>query len=232
MHYQFPIGGSEPGAEGRSGEDRRNPLHLWHALGLAAHRSRIPLPQRRYGCGASPARAARAAPVCQGNAITAATLLEFDIAEKDVLSGLRHAVWPARLERVIQGPRFDLLPPEWELWVDGGHNMAAGHMLASFIEEQWQDKPTYIVFGTTQGKDVMSLLIPLAGKVQEIVATPVISEPKSYSAEAIIDVMKPIGCPISGSDGVEDAIVRIVENKPAPGRILVFGSLYLRVLVA
>jgi dihydrofolate synthase / folylpolyglutamate synthase len=167
-----------------------------------------------------------------GNAITAATLLEFDIAEKDVLSGLRHAVWPARLERVIQGPRFDLLPPEWELWVDGGHNMAAGHMLASFIEEQWQDKPTYIVFGTTQGKDVMSLLIPLAGKVQEIVATPVISEPKSYSAEAIIDVMKPIGCPISGSDGVEDAIVRIVENKPAPGRILVFGSLYLRVLVA
>ena len=167
-----------------------------------------------------------------GNAITAATLLEdFTISQEAVEAGLLNAQWPARLERITKGPRHEMLPPHWELWVDGGHNMAAGHMLAAFIEEAWRDRPTYIIFGTTQGKDVESLFTPLVGKVKGMHATPVISEPKSYSASDIVSVMEK-HAPLQACDNVEDAITRIVASEQSPARILVFGSLYLRVLVA
>ncbi len=166
-----------------------------------------------------------------GNAITAATLLEdFDIDEDAIVAGLRNAKWPARLEHITQGQCAKMLSRGYELWVDGGHNMAAGHMLSAFIEDAWQDKPTYIVFGTTQGKDVHSLLSPLVGKVQGIFATPVISEPKSYAAEAIAKTMEPYHVITCAS--VEDAIEKIIAEGGSPSRILVFGSLYLRVLVA
>ena len=165
-----------------------------------------------------------------GNAITAATLLQdFEVSQDAVTAGLLQAHWPGRLERILAGPRASMLPPGWELWMDGGHNMAAGHMLAAFIEESWKHKPTYIVFGTTQGKDIESLLIPLVGKVRGIYATEVVSEPKSYPAEAIAQAMQ-AHAPITLCRGVEDALERITAAGE-PGRILVFGSLYLRVLV-
>ena len=162
------------------------------------------------------------------NAITAVTLLEgFDIGQEAIEAGLQHAHWPGRLERITK----TILPPGWELWMDGGHNMAAGHMLATFIEEAWHDKPTYIIFGTTQGKDVKSLLLPLIDKVAGIYAIPVISEPNSYDAETILRLMQ-WHVHIYACESVEDAIERITSTHGEPGRILVFGSLYLRVLLA
>lgn len=166
-----------------------------------------------------------------GNAITAVTLLEdFDIGVDAVIEGLQSAHWPARMERIIAGARFEMLPKGWELWVDGGHNMAAGHMLAAFIDESWSDNPPYIIFGTTQGKDVKTMLSPLIGKTKGVFAIPVISEPKSY-ASATIAAMAP-ELDITACESVEDAIHRIMARERAPSRILVFGSLYLRVLVA
>ena len=162
------------------------------------------------------------------NAITAVTLLEgFDIGQEAIEAGLQHAHWPGRLERMAN----DALPPGWELWMDGGHNMAAGHMLATFIEEAWGDKPTTIIFGTTQGKDVKSLLLPLVDKVVGIYAIPVISESNSYDAETILRLMQ-WHVRVHACESVEDAIIRITSTHSEPGRILVFGSLYLRVLVA
>ena len=41
----------------------------------------------------------------------------------------RAAEWPARLQR-LHGRLAALLPPGWELWLDGGHNPGAGVALA------------------------------------------------------------------------------------------------------
>jgi len=165
-----------------------------------------------------------------GNAITAMTLLDdFEVDGDAIVAGLLQARWPGRMERVTQGGCAALLPQGFELWMDGGHNMAAGHMLSVFLEGDWQDKPTYLIFGTTQGKDVVSLLAPVVGKVREIYAIPVISEPKSYSAENIVAMMKDTA-PVIASESIESAITAILQREQTPARILVFGSLYLRVL--
>ena len=167
-----------------------------------------------------------------GNAITAVTLLnDFEIDMEDEMAGLRDVVWPGRMENMTRGSYNHILPAGFELWVDGGHNMAAGHVLSSFLASDWQDKPTYIIFGTTQGKDVVSLLSPIIGQVAGVYAVPVISEPKSYAAETISDLMRDVTT-VTACETIEDAIEKIIKHSSSPSRILVFGSLYLRVLTA
>ena len=67
------------------------------------------------------------------------------------------AEWKGRLGRL----HSKMLPKDCELWFDGGHNMAASQAISIFAAEHWQDKPFYLIFGTSQGKDILSMLAPL-----------------------------------------------------------------------
>ncbi len=158
-----------------------------------------------------------------GNAIAALTLMEhFDVSPKHIVEGLRTAQWKGRLERMPAA----LLPEGCELWFDGGHNMAAAQAIAFFVAEHWQDKPFYLIFGTTQGKDITSILEPFASLVQGIYAVGVKSEPKSYTPQVITKMAKPL-LEVTPEDSLHDALHDIMAREQKPFRALVFGSLYL-----
>ena len=78
------------------------------------------------------------------NAGTAIACLEqlraLPLPPEAVASGLRRIEWPARLQRLTRGPLVELMPPGWELWLDGGHNPGAGAVLAEFVAG-WHDRP-------------------------------------------------------------------------------------------
>lgn len=165
-------------------------------------------------------------------AIAAITLLdEFDISPAAITHGLQHAQWPGRLERITSGYCASLLKDGWELWCDGGHNMAAGHMLAAMAETDWSDLPLYVIFGTTKGKDLAGMFVPLADKIALLCAVPVISEPGSAAPESICRTAVQAGIAAGTADSVADAVEQIIATGHPPGRILAFGSLYLRILV-
>ncbi len=165
-----------------------------------------------------------------GTAVAALSLLdEFDILGDHIAAGLKWVQWSGRLEQITSVK----LPKDWELWLDGGHNMAAGHMLAVMAEEEWSDKPLYIIFGTTRGKQVVSMLQPLAQIAEEIIAVPVTAEPKCYTPLEILDQTDDAGLSLMQAESVEQAIAEAVAmSGDVPARILVFGSLYLRLEVA
>ena len=50
-------------------------------------------------------------------------------------AGLTSARWPARMQRLDAGPLPSLLKPGAELWLDGGHNPAAGRALAQTLAD-------------------------------------------------------------------------------------------------
>lgn len=164
------------------------------------------------------------------NAITASTIVDVGLNQDHVNKGLTRAVWPGRIEHITTGEHAANLPEGWELWVDGGHNIAAGHALAAHIDTDWKDKPTYVIFGTTQGKDALGMLAPLASQVTDFMVIPVASEPQSYSADVLLDMLQPIGCPVTGAENIEDAIEKLTQKHKEPARIIIFGSMYLRVL--
>ena len=74
-------------------------------------------------------------------------------------AGIAAAEWPARLQR-LHGRLAALLPADWELWLDGGHNPGAGIVLAEHLRT-WSDRPVHLVVGMKQAKDATEFLRPL-----------------------------------------------------------------------
>ncbi len=164
-----------------------------------------------------------------GCAIAALSALdEFEIMGDHIAAGLKWVQWPGRLEQID----YTALPEGWELWFDGGHNMAAGHMLSVLAEDEWSDKPLYIIFGTTRGKQVVSMLSPLAQMAEEMIAVPVAAEPNCYTPQEILDQTDDAGMSLMQAESVELAIEEAkAMSGDVPARILVFGSLYLHLEV-
>ena len=58
-----------------------------------------------------------------------AALRHLGASETACEAAVTRAFWPARMQRLRQGPLVDLAPGV-ELWLDGGHNPAGGEALA------------------------------------------------------------------------------------------------------
>ena len=66
-----------------------------------------------------------------GNAVaTVRVLNDARIGVTHIEEGLRSVEWPARMQRLADGRLTEGLPRDVELWLDGGHNPAAGEALA------------------------------------------------------------------------------------------------------
>jgi dihydrofolate synthase/folylpolyglutamate synthase len=135
--------------------------------------------------------------------------------------GVAHAEWPARLQR-LYGYLARLLPTDWELWLDGGHNPGAGVVLADHLKG-WVDRPIHLVVGMKQAKDSAEFLHPLLPLAATVWA---VREPDQHAAlpvEAIVAASNGIARP---GPRVIDAL-RDIPRGEGPARVLICGSLYL-----
>jgi dihydrofolate synthase/folylpolyglutamate synthase len=134
--------------------------------------------------------------------------------------GIARAEWPARMQR-LRGRLAGMLPADFELFVDGGHNAGAGVALAAVLEG-WGDRPIHLVVGMKQSKDATGFLSPLVPHATTLWA---VSEPGQHLAlpvQAIIDASD--GAAQAGPD-IASSLAQISRLKP--GRVLICGSLYL-----
>jgi len=171
------------------------------------------------------------------NAATAIRLRDllagFDIPEEAVRSGLATVEWPARLQRLTRGPLAALLPPGWELWLDGGHNDSAGEVLGQWLGGL-DKRPLHLVCGMLESKQPQEFLRPLAPFVRSIRTVRIPGEDASLPAEAVADHARAVGLTdVAPADDFEAAVAAARPGDP-PGRVLICGSLYLagRVLAA
>jgi dihydrofolate synthase / folylpolyglutamate synthase len=151
---------------------------------------------------------------------------EFAPSQGQMATGLRHAEWPARLQQLTKGPLSELLPEGSELWLDGGHNQAAGEVLAD-MAKGWQDRPLYLVFGMLDTKEPRQFLRPLSPLVRSLVAVPVPGEHASLSTAAAAEHARAVGISASEAADAQAAVAAIAQSTTQPCRILICGSLYL-----
>ncbi len=134
--------------------------------------------------------------------------------------GIAAATWPARLQ-LLHGRLAALLPPGFELFLDGGHNAGAGVALAEVLRG-WADRPAYLLAGMKQGKDAAGFLDPLLPHAAAIWA---VREPGQHLALPVDGIVAASGGAARPGPDVAGAL-RQVAGLP-PGRVLVCGSLYL-----
>jgi dihydrofolate synthase/folylpolyglutamate synthase len=135
--------------------------------------------------------------------------------------GVGAAEWPARLQR-LSGALAEMLPPGFELWLDGGHNAGAGVALAQHLPS-WGDRPLHLVVGMKKGKASVEFLRPLLPFATTLTA---VAEPGQHLAMPVEDIVAASGGVARPGPTVAAALARIAAEG-APGRVLVCGSLYL-----
>ena len=165
------------------------------------------------------------------NASLAIAMLRHQHAIEIPLPSLRAAMgwaeWPARLQRLTTGPLPALLPPDSELWLDGGHNPAAGRAIADFFRNRLAPgRPFHLILGMLANKDLRGFLEPFAGSEVKIHAVPVEGH-EHHDAAAVIAAAATLGLTGRSAPGPEAALKDVAgETGPAP-LILIGGSLYL-----
>lgn len=150
----------------------------------------------------------------------------FEVGNAAIAEGLTKASWPGRLQRLTRGPLVELLPPGWELWLDGGHNAAAGEVLAAAARD-WADRPLDLIFGMLNTKDLAAFLRPVAPAVRGCASVAIPGEEASLSAAEAAQAARALLLRATPSEDVAAAVRSLVEGAQAPGRILICGSLYL-----
>lgn len=141
--------------------------------------------------------------------------------------GMRDVRWPARLQRLTQGPLVDILPEGWELFLDGGHNPHAAEAIARHARS-WRDKPLLGIFGILANKDVDGYLHHMATRFHSLRTVAIPGEPSTLSAEDAAAAARRHFCMDAGpATGIEAALRQLVAGHPGPARVLICGSLYL-----
>ena len=157
----------------------------------------------------------------------AAVLDDYSVKPSAMAEGLRAAAWPGRLQRLDGGRLRALLPPGAELWVDGGHNPAAGVALAAWCAERDGPAPLHLVIGMLDTKDVRGFLAPLASRVAGAVTVAVAGEPAALSAEDVAAAAMAAGIDASAAPSLEAALAAVAAASERAPRVLICGSLYL-----
>lgn len=157
-----------------------------------------------------------------GMAIAALRHLGFDEAACE--AAVTCAFWPARMQRLQRGPLVDMAP-EAELWLDGGHNPAAGAALAETLAEL-PSRRTYAICGMLSTKDVTGYMRTLVGSVEGLHAVAIPGEAATLSAEETAEAATEAGLDARIAPSVEDALQDILREDAA-ARVLICGSLYL-----
>jgi dihydrofolate synthase/folylpolyglutamate synthase len=140
--------------------------------------------------------------------------------------GLRAAKWPGRLQRLRRGPLVALLPATCELWLDGGHNPAAGEALAASLDRA-DPRPLHLVVGMLSTKDLSGFLRPLSTLVRSLHTVPVPDESASRDPIAAAALAMRLGIPATPARDLASALGAIAQIETGPARVLVCGSLYL-----
>jgi len=130
------------------------------------------------------------------------------VGRTSFLSGLSSTQWPARFQRLADGP----LTQGLETWVDGAHNLEAARALAQLLADHG---PKHIVLGILANKDASAIIAELAPHALSLTFVPVPDH----------DHHDPAG--LAGRFNVRAAssLEMALSDLPAPR--LIAGSLYL-----
>lgn len=139
-----------------------------------------------------------------------------EIPESAMAATMEWTRWPARLQKLSDGPLTALLPKSTEVWLDGGHNADAGAALARHFADS--GKRLHVIIGMLANKDPQAIIGPLAKHIASITALPVPGHEHH-------------GVAAFGRDAQEAdsaaAAIRALSINPSTDIVLIAGSLYL-----
>ena len=143
------------------------------------------------------------------------------VPEAALQRGLAAARWPARMQRLGDGPLTRVAGPR-TLWLDGGHNPDAGAAIAAALP---QEGPIDVVIGMLANKNVVGFLTPFAQRIRALRAVPTPGH-EHHAPDALARLAMAIH-PLIDAGTAADLPGALAALPPGDAPILICGSLYL-----
>ena len=153
-----------------------------------------------------------------------------DIGIAAVEAGLRNVDWPGRMQRLARGRLAALVPAGSELWLDGGHNIDGGRILATALADlgERSDVPLVLIVGLLGTKDAEGFLRHFVGLARALIAVPIAGQMAARPAEEVAEIATQVGLSARIAPSIEAALNAVADIAfEHPPRILICGSLYL-----
>ncbi len=158
--------------------------------------------------------------------LAVAAALELDLPEAAIAEGLRTVRWPARMQRLTEGPYAEAArAADAELWLDGGHNPHAARALALTLARRQASapRPTALIVGMLGNKDAGGFFEAL--KESGATVFTVGFDGAAAEPEALAAVARGHGLGATAAGTVEQALTHALRL--GAGRVVICGSLYL-----
>ena len=162
----------------------------------------------------------------QNAGMALAALRHLGCGEDACLAAVTQTEWPARMQRLRSGPLTQMAAASGaELWLDGGHNPAAGNALASVLRAL-PKRSTHLICGMLNTKDVQGYLAPLAEVADSLIAVSIPGEANTLAAADTAQAAREVGLSAKSALDLNSALQTILATDPT-ARVLICGSLYL-----
>ncbi|WP_439470581.1 bifunctional folylpolyglutamate synthase/dihydrofolate synthase [Brevundimonas sp.] len=158
--------------------------------------------------------------------LAVAAALELDLPEAAIAAGLKSVHWPARMQRLGDGPYGEAArAADAELWLDGGHNPHAARALAAALAQRQAKapRPTALIVGMLGNKDAGGFFEALRESGATVFT--VGFEGAAAEPEALAAVARGHGLGATPAGTVEQALAQALRL--GAGRVVICGSLYL-----
>ena len=160
----------------------------------------------------------------QNAGIAIAALTQLTGRKEAFYGAVSKAKWPARMQKLSTGPILSTLGHS-DVWLDGGHNPAAGKALANYLSTQ-NKKQIVLICGMLKTKDVAGYLSPLSNLVKFLAAVSIPNEQNTLTAEETAKSANELGINSKSFTSISEG-VQFVANQFPDCRVLICGSLYL-----
>lgn len=165
-------------------------------------------------------------------AIAALKAAGFPIDYRAAERAMTAVSWPGRMQKLTEGKLVELAPKGSEIWLDGGHNPAAGAVIAEALanEEDRLSRPLVMIAGMINTKDQTGYFRNFAGIARHVFTVPVSESDAGVASDELVARAREAGLSAEPVASVETALMLLRDGwseKEIPPRILICGSLYL-----
>ncbi len=143
--------------------------------------------------------------------------------------GIASAVWPARMQRLTEGPYGRKAAQRGsDVWLDGTHNPHGARALAEALRTLAgrDGRPLAMVVGILGAKDAKGMFAELAPVSPRIFTVPSPSE-AGASPEALAAAARAVGLGAEPCGSVDGGFDRALAAPGPPPHVVICGSLYL-----
>jgi dihydrofolate synthase/folylpolyglutamate synthase len=159
--------------------------------------------------------------------VTALTLKKFKIDEGLISKAITQVNWPGRMQKLNKGKLQEITSKNFEIWLDGGHNVHAAEIISNEIKN-WSDSKIILILGMIEGKDPKKFLQKIIDKVSLLILLPIDDHQYIHPYKIMENINKNLSCNMN----VETCVnileaMKLIVKKFSSGRILICGSLYL-----